>query len=253
MLRILSLFKWVADEAYVKASASGELDLSFVEYKISDYDKNAIEEAVLLAEKYGGTVAVATVGLPEDTKSIKDALSRGPEKAYFINDADFSGLEPSQTASLLAQAIAGRIEYDLIICGEGSADLYAQQVGPRLADKLGIPCICYVQKIEIQDNTVVAERKTDEGVELVSCPLPLLVSVVPDINTPRIPGLRDTLAAGKKPVVYIEKSELNGDYSPRLQTINARASSIRRNVRKFSPDLSGIKEFVAEMKKLGIV
>ncbi len=118
---------------------------------------------------------------------------------------------------------------------------------------MGIPCICYVQKIEIQGNTVVAERKTDEGAELVSCPLPLLVSVVPDINTPRIPGLRDTLAAGKKPVVYIEKSELNGDYSPRLQTINARASSIRRNVRKFSPDLSGIKEFVAEMKKLGIV
>ncbi len=95
------MFKWVADEAYVKASTSGELDLSFAEYKISDYDKNAIEEAVLLAEKYGGTVAVATVGLPEDTKSIKDALSRGPEKAYFINDADFSGLEPSQTASLL--------------------------------------------------------------------------------------------------------------------------------------------------------
>ncbi len=123
MLRILSLFKWVADEAYVKASASGELDLSFAEYKISDYDKNAIEEAVLLAEKYNGSAALATVGLPEDTKSIKDALSRGPEKAYFINDAEFTGLEPSQTASILAQAISAQIEYDLIICGEGSADL----------------------------------------------------------------------------------------------------------------------------------
>ncbi len=87
----------------------------------------------------------------------------------------------------------------------------------------------------------------------MTCPLPLLVTVVPDINTPRIPSLRDTLAAGKKPVIYIEKDELDGDYSPRLQTLAVKASSTRRNVRQFSADASGIKQFLDEIKRLGIV
>lgn len=250
---ILSCYKWVADEAYIRSGAGGELDLSLADYKISDYDKNAIEEAVQLAEKHGGSAAVITVGLPDDTKGLKDALSRGPEKAYFINDPSFADLEPEQTASLLAAAILSPIPYDIIICGEGSSDLYAQQVGPRLAEKLGIPCLCYVQQIEITGNELVAHRKTDEGVEVVAVTLPVLLTVVPDINTPRLPGLRDTLAAAKKPVLEFTANDLPPVNEAVLKTTAAKTAATQRNSRLFDADAVGIENLVQELKNSGVI
>ncbi len=253
MPNVLSCYKWVIDEAYIKVGASSQLDMSFVDYKISDYDKNAIEEAVLLQEKYGGSSAVITVGRPEDTKGIKDALSRGPEKAYFVNDTGFVDLEPGQTAAILADAISGRIDYDIILCGEGSSDLYAQQVGPRLAEKLGIACICFATDIEILDDAVRVERKVEDGLEVVRSPFPLLITLAPDINVPRIPGLRDTLAASKKPVEEITLSELKGSYPARLKTLEVRASSMERGGQKLSGDLAGVKSLLENLQKEGVL
>lgn len=250
---ILSCYKWVADEAYLRSGSGGDLDLGMADFKISDYDKNAIEEAMLLTEKFGGSAAVITVGLPDDTKGVKDALSRGPEKAYFINDPVFSELEPEQTASLLAAAISSPIPFDIIICGEGSSDLYAQQVGPRLAEKLGIPCLCYVQKVEIKGNELIAHRKTDAGVEVVSVSIPVLLTVTPDINTPRLPGLRDTLAAGKKPVVEFSAEDLPPITEPTLKTIAARAATIKRDSRIYGEDSEGIDNLVQELKNSGAI
>lgn len=253
MPNILSCYKWVIDEAYIKVGSSSQLDMNSVDYKISDYDKNAIEEAVLLQEKYGGSSAVITIGRPEETKGIKDALSRGPEKAYFVNDSSFADLEPGQTASILADAISGRIEFDIILCGEGSSDLYAQQVGPRLAEKLGIPCICFAVKIEVQGNEVLVERKVEDGLEVVRAPLPILITVAPDINVPRIPGLRDTLAASKKPVEEISLKDLGGEYPALIQTLSLRASSMERGGRKLSGDLAGIKALLENLQKEGAI
>lgn len=250
---ILSCYKWVVDEAYIRSGSRGELDLSLADYKISDYDKNAIEEAMLLNERYGGSTAVITVGLPDDTKGVKDALSRGPQKAYFINDPAFADLPPEQTAGLLAAAVSTGIPYDIIICGEGSSDLYAGQVGARLAERLGIPCLCYVQKIELNGSELIAERKTDEGVEVVTVSLPVLLTVVPDINTPRLPGLRDTLAAGKKPVEEFTADDLPSVESARLLTTASKASSVKRSGRVFGADDAGIGDLVQELKNSGVI
>ncbi|MEN6349173.1 MAG: electron transfer flavoprotein subunit beta/FixA family protein [Syntrophomonas sp.] len=230
--KILSCFKWVIDEAYIKAGGGRELDLEWVDYKISDYDRNAIEEAVQLQEKYGGSVSAITVARPDDTKGIKDALSRGPEKAYFINDSSFENLEPSQTAAILAEVISSQIEYDIIICGEGSSDLYARQVGPRLAELLGIPCISFAHKIEIEGEEVIVERKVDDGIEVYAAPFPVLITVLPDINSPRIPGLKDTLAASKKPVIEIEREDLTGKFEPCLVTTSINKADMGRNCQK---------------------
>jgi len=250
---IAACFKWVIDEAYIRTGSSGALDFGSVDYKISDYDRNAIEEAVRLQEQYGGSVVVVTVGVPEATKGIKDALSRGPEKAYFINDNSFENLEPSQTASIMAEVMSSQIEYDLIICGEGSSDLYAQQVGPRLAEKLGIPCISFVQKLEINDNQVIVERKVEDGIEVIAAPMPVLVTVLPDINSPRIPGLKDTLGASKKPVVDISRGDLSGSYEPCLETKSILAASIERNCEKFEDSPEDIARFVQALVKEGVI
>ncbi|HBC93281.1 MAG TPA: electron transfer flavoprotein subunit beta, partial [Pelotomaculum sp.] len=97
MPKIIACFKWVMDEADIKADAgTGQLVLDRVGYKISDYDRNAIEEAVLLQEQHGGSVAAVTVAPSEARACLKDALSRGPEQAYFINGPGCERLEPGQ-------------------------------------------------------------------------------------------------------------------------------------------------------------
>jgi len=251
--KIVVCFKWVIDEAYIRIGTSRELDFENVDYKISDYDRNAIEEAVRLQEEYGGSAVGVTVGVPEATKGVKDALSRGLEKAYFINDSSFKDLEPSQTADILADVLNSQVEYDLIICGEGSSDLYAQQVGPRLAEKLGIPCITYVQKLVIQDGQVIAERRTEECIEVVTAAMPLLVTVVPDINSPRIPGLKDTLKASGKPVISITKDQLGRMYEPCLQTTGIFAASMERSCTKYEGETAGIAGFVEALLKEGVI
>jgi electron transfer flavoprotein beta subunit len=154
----------------------------------------------------------------------------------------------------LAEVIRTRIEqYDLIICGEGSSDLYAQQVGPRLAEKLCIPCISFVQKFSIDKNQIVAERRVEEGVEVIAAPLPALVTVLPDINVPRIPGVKDTLMAGKKPTVTITNDELPPVGETLLLTVGLAASRMERSCEMFGTDAQEIASFVGSLRKRGVV
>ena len=248
---IIACFKWVIDEAYIRTGPAGELDLRQVNYKISAYDRNAIEEAVRIREKQGGSVVAVTVGTPEAAKGMKDALSRGPDRGAFISDASFHDLEPSQTAAILADVIGARIKYDLIICGEGSGDLYAQQVGPRLAERLGIPCISFIQKLTIEGRRIIAERKVEDGVEVMAASLPVLVTVLPDINTPRIPGVKDTLQASKKEILTIGKKDIAAPFDALLQTTGVRAAGMERRCVKFGADVPGITGFVEALIKAG--
>ena len=247
-------FKWVIDEAYIRRGAAGDLDFSSVDYKIGEYDRNAIEEAVRLKEALGGKAIAVTVGMSEATKGIKDALSRGTDEAYFVADSSFGNLDSSQTALILAEVIRTRIEqYDVIICGDGSSDLYAQQVGPRLAEQLGIPCISFVQKLSIENDQIVAERRGEEGIEVITAPLPALVTVLPDINVPRIPGVKDTLMAGKKPLVKIAKDELPPMGEPLLRTVSIAASRMERSCERFGTDAAEISRFVGSLRKKGVI
>lgn len=254
MPRIVTCFKWVVDQADIRlVPGSRQLSLDRAGYRISDYDRNAIEEGVRLQEQYGGSTVAITVGPPSAKKGLRDALSRGPEKAYFVSDPSFENLEPSQTASILAAAIGPRIEYDLIICGEGSGDLYAQQVGPRLAEKLEIPCITYVSKLTIQNGEVIAERKVEDGIEVVAAPMPVLVTVLPEINVPRVPGLKDTLAASKKTVVEITAGDLGQTFPPCLETTSVLGTTMERNCVKFGAETSDITRLVAALLKEGVI
>jgi electron transfer flavoprotein beta subunit len=255
MLRTIACFKWVIDDADIKVdTASKKLVLDRAGYKISAYDRNAIEEAVRLHEQHGGTVAAATVAPPTAKPCLKDALSRGPDAAYFINDPAFVDLSPAQTASLLASAIK-QVEYDLIICGEGSGDLYTQQVGPALAEILGIPCATYVNKLSYSkdDGEVVAERKLDDGIEVVAMPLPALVTILPDINAPRIPSLKQVLGAAKKPVHHITLDTLGGLGNPCLKTAGILAATMDRRRLKFEADADGVKAVVSALLKEGVI
>jgi electron transfer flavoprotein beta subunit len=250
----VACFKWVVDEAYIRRTSAGELDLSSVGYKISDYDRNALEEAARLKESAGGSVVAVTVGIPEATKGVKDALSRGADQAIYAADPSFKTLEASGTASILAEVIRTRVRtYDLVLCGEGSSDLYDQQVGSRLAALLGIPCVSFVQKLDLEAGRVVAERRLEDGIERVAAPLPAVVTLLPDINVPRIPGVKDTLSASRKPLVTIGREELGLPAEPRFRTLFLSASRLERQCERFGSDEADLRRFAGALRQKGIL
>jgi electron transfer flavoprotein beta subunit len=133
MPKILVCYKWVLDEQDIRINPNDlSLDLSRAKGKISDFDRNAIEEAVLLVERLGGTVDALTYGTPAAKQSLKDVLSRGPNKVYWIQDPAAEKADAHVIATVLAGAIRRIGSYDLIICGEGSSDSYNQQMASRL-------------------------------------------------------------------------------------------------------------------------
>lgn len=212
MATIIACYKWVLDEQDIKINpANLSLDTSRAKYKISEYDRNAIEEAVRQAEGCGASVACLTFGTSAAKQSLKDALSRGPEQAYWVNDAAADGADGFVSSQVLAAALRKIGAYDVILCGEGSADTYGQQVGPRLATILGIPVITFVSEMKIEGNQVVATRKIGDCTEVVTASFPVVLTVLPEINKPRIPSLKQVLGAAKKPVTEWKTADLDLD------------------------------------------
>lgn len=203
-MKILTCYKCVADEQDIAINpADGQLDLNKAETKISQYDLNAIEAACQLRLQFDGAQVVAmSVGGKALTqaKGRKDVLSRGPDELVVMIDDRFEQALPQQTSLALA-AMAREIGFDVIVCGDGSADLNAQQVSLLLGEHLHVPAINGVNKIlSLTESTLIVERELEDETETLSIPLPAIIAVSTDINTPQIPSMKAILGAAKKPV-----------------------------------------------------
>jgi electron transfer flavoprotein beta subunit len=202
MRKVVTCYKWVIDEADIKVDEmTRELKMKNPAYKISPYDRNAIEAGVQIAEKSDGLSVVLTAGTELVRKSRKDVLSSGPKEGYAVIDPDMEEADSLVTASVLGSALKKMGDVDIVLCGEGSGDVYAQQVGPRIAAFLGWPVISYAEKIEVQDDRVIVQRTVTEGVEVIEATLPVVITVAGDSNTPRVPTLKMVMEAGKKPFI----------------------------------------------------
>ncbi|EAQ1116752.1 putative electron transfer flavoprotein FixA [Salmonella enterica subsp. enterica] len=203
-MKIITCYKFVPDEQDIAINnADGTLDFSKADSKISQYDLNAIEAACQLKQQLGDAQVVAmSVGgkALTNAKGRKDVLSRGPDELIVVIDDQFEQALPQHTAAALAAA-AQKSGFDLLICGDGSSDLYAQQVGLLVGEALNIPAINGVSKIlSLTDSTLTVERELEDEVETLSIPLPAVIAVSTDINTPQIPSMKAILGAAKKPV-----------------------------------------------------
>ncbi|EFQ2114319.1 electron transfer flavoprotein FixA [Salmonella enterica] len=208
-MKIITCYKCVPDEQDIAINnADGTLDFSKADSKISQYDLNAIEAACQLKQQLGDAQVVAmSVGgkALTNAKGRKDVLSRGPDELIVVIDDQFEQALPQHTAAALAAAAlaaaAQKSGFDLLICGDGSSDLYAQQVGLLVGEALNIPAINGVSKIlSLTDSTLTVERELEDEVETLSIPLPAVIAVSTDINTPQIPSMKAILGAAKKPV-----------------------------------------------------
>jgi electron transfer flavoprotein beta subunit len=210
MVRIIVLVKQVFQTADLKVDrASKTIVTQGVPRVISETDKNAIEEAVRLKEKHGGKVTAISLGPPEAKEALREALAMGADEACLLTDSLLEGSDAHATANVLAAAVTKILEYDLILCGAYSEDLFAFQVGPRLAEICNLPQITYAARLTLEGDHVVAERDLENERQVVEAKLPCLVSVVREINEPRLPTLMAIMAASKKPTKIWSAADLS--------------------------------------------
>ena len=208
---------------------------------INPFDTYALEEGVRLKERYGGEVTVISMGPPQAEAALREAISLGADKAVLLSDPAFAGADTLATACTLAKALEKLGKHDLVICGRQTLDGDTGQVGPELAEMLGVAFIAYVSKVEeIADGKMRAQRMIEEGHEVMEAPLPALITVVKEINVPRLPSLRG-IAKSKSAVVPVWGArELGAD--PGMVGL---AGSATRVIKVFTPQRISCAEILS--------
>jgi electron transfer flavoprotein beta subunit len=179
---------------------------------INPFDMYAIEEAIRLKERFGGKVVVITMGPPQADSALREAISMGADDGYLVCDRAFAGSDTWATSYTLAGAIRKLGAFDLIICGKQASDGDTAQVGPGISTHLNIPQVTYVKKVEeATDKLMRVERMLEEGFEIIETPLPALLTVVKEINEPRIPSLKGLMRAKSAKITMFTQKELDLD------------------------------------------
>ena len=250
-MKILVGCKVVPEEQDI--AVNGEtLEFSKANPKISQFDLNALQAAVDIKEQNAdANIKVLSIGGKslENTKVRKDILSRGADELVVISNDKFENLLPCDTAEMFKQT-ASNLGFDLIVCGDGSGDLFAGQTGLRVGALLDIPAINCVNKIVSVDATkIVVQRELENEIEELEIALPALICVSTDINTPAIPGMKAILAAAKKPVNVMDSNfDLNGVVE--LKEVKAPKKKDRLKVIVEGDSDEKIAEFAANFKKV---
>ncbi|MDR1952730.1 MAG: electron transfer flavoprotein subunit beta/FixA family protein [Elusimicrobiota bacterium] len=262
-MNIIACIKQVPNTTDVKIdSQTGRLKREGVESIINPFDEYAIEEAVRLKEKNPGSkVTVITMGPPQAESALREAISRGADEGVLVCDRPFGGADTLATAYALSSAIKHLGNFDIIFCGKQATDGDTAQVGPGLAEMLGITHIAYVKKIEnIDGKTIRVERLMEDGYDVIECGFPILMTVVKEINVPRIPSLKGKMNAKKAVIKTLTAADVNADLkrvgldgSP-TQVMKIFTPPQRTGGEKFSGEPQDIAlSIVGKFKELGIV
>lgn len=193
-MRILVCIKQVPDTNEVKLDKkTGTLIRDGVPSIINPDDKNALEEALTIKDNRKDVhVTVITMGPPQADDALREALAMGADDAILLTDRAFGGSDTWSTSLILSEAIKKLGTFDIIFCGRQAIDGDTAQVGPQIAEKLNIPQITYVKKLEIQGDEVVAERALEDGYQVIRTKMPCLLTAIKELNQPRyasVPGI----------------------------------------------------------------
>jgi electron transfer flavoprotein alpha/beta subunit len=241
-MNIIVLVKQVPDTSEVKINReTNTLIRDGVPSIINPYDRYAIEEALRLREKHGGKVTAVTMGPPQAVEALKEAVSMGVDDVVLLSDRAFAGADTWATSYALSQGIRKIGNCDLVIAGKQAIDGDTAQVGPETADMLGIPFVAYIRKIEqVEGGKMVAERLMDEGFDVVETSLPALITVVKEINEPRVPSLKGKMKAKSLKVTAWSAADIGSDENK----IGLRGSPTQV-VRIFPPSPRGQREILS--------
>jgi electron transfer flavoprotein beta subunit len=211
-----------------------------IKYVMNPYDEYAVEEALKIREKFGGTVTIVSLGPSRATEAIRTALAMGADEGIHLNDPAFEGSDSFTTAKILSKVIMG-MKYDLILTGKQAVDLDCSQVFGCLAELLNLPYVSVVVKLEISSDgkTATAKRETEGGVEeVIQMSLPAVIAAQKGLNEPRYASLPGIMKAKKKVIKEINLATLGldavevGEKGSKLKTKNYRLPPERKAGKK---------------------
>lgn len=224
-MKIVSCYKLVPVNDNISVNGDRTLDFGKADYQVGEYDFNALAAAVELAAVGGGKVTALTAGgaAVKNSKLMKSVLARGADEMLGVCGEELERLDSYGTARVLKAVIDSVDDVSLVLCGEGSVDLYSQQVGVMLGEMLGWNTVNAADRIEYADGKLLIERALEDVIEKLEVELPAVVSVTTSINKPKVPSMKDILAAGKKPNKIISPDELGTQVGNALEEISTLA------------------------------
>jgi electron transfer flavoprotein beta subunit len=201
---------------------------------VNPMDENAVEEALRIRDKHGGKVTVITMGPPQAVEVLKQCIAMGADEVFLISDRAFAGSDTWATSYTLAAAIKKLGKFDLVLCGKQAIDGDTAQVGPGIAEWLNIPQVTFAIKVEVDGSKAKIERLLEEVNEIVETPLPCVLTVVKQINEPRVPSLKGLMRAKKAEIKTLSAAEIEAD-----PAVTGLKGSPTRVVKIFAPPAKG--------------
>lgn len=252
-MNIIVCAKQVVDISEMKIDPSTKKPiLEGIPQKVSDIDKNALEEAIKIKEKIGGKIKVLTIGPSDAIERIKELLAMGADEGILVNPPN--NKDYHVVANLLASAIKKIGQYDLILCGEASVDLFSGQIGPHLAGLLNIPQITYAQKMDAGKDKITADRNMGDKAVTTESTYPVLVTVTKEINEPRLPSLMQILGAASKPINEWPGDSLGADTKSLVDTVELKGVPMERKNVVYKDDIDeSIGKLVESLIKEGVL
>lgn len=215
-MKIAVCIKQVPDASTVRFDKEkGTLVREGVESVINPFDYNAIEAGLSLRDRFGGEVMVITMGPPQAAEAVKEAISLGVDGGIVVSDRAFAGADTLATTYTLSRAIDMQGPFDMVICGKQAIDGDTAQVGPGLAVRLGLPCVTCVDELEPLDDgrRLRLKRMCEQGYDVVEVELPVLITVLASLNTPRLPSLKGKMRARKADVPMMSADDIGAEVS----------------------------------------
>lgn len=184
-MKIVVCVKQVPDtKGGVKFNPDGTLDRGAMLAIMNPDDKAGLEAALRIKDEYGAEVTVLTMGLPKAEEVLREAIAMGADKGILVTDRVLGGADTWATSTTIAGAIR-KLDYDLIITGRQAIDGDTAQVGPQIAEHLGLVCISYTESIEVQGDSLIVKRKYDDGYHMLKVKMPCLLTALAELNDPR--------------------------------------------------------------------
>ncbi len=221
-MKVIVCVKQVPDtKGGVQFNPDGTLNRAAMLTIMNPDDKAGLEAALRLKDQYGAEVTVITMGLPKAEDVLREAMAMGADKGILVTDRVLGGADTWATSTTLAGAIRN-LEYDLIITGRQAIDGDTAQVGPQIAEHLGLPVISYAEDIKIDGDSVVVKRQYEDRYHMVKAKMPALITALSELNDPRYMtpgGIFDALDAeittwGRANLVDVDDSNLGLKGSP---------------------------------------
>ena len=210
----------------VAVKPDGTLDRASMATIINPDDKNAIEAALALKDQNGAEVIVVTMGPPPAEGMLREIMAMGADRAVLVSGREFGGSDTFATSQILAAAInkIGVDEDDIVFCGRQAIDGDTAQVGPQIAEKLGIPQITYAADIKVEGKKVTVKRMLEDGYMTIETQTPCLITAIKELNEPRYMSVGGIFNCYKKPMDVYDFNTLKDDPLIELDTIGLKGS-----------------------------